>query len=79
MPRAPAPDQALAVALRRLREERGLTREAVAFNAGIAVASLARIENAKAAPSWDSVRRIIEALDVSLIELATAVETSAGT
>lgn len=74
MPRAPQPDQALAAVLKRLRDERKVTQEAVAWNAGIAVATLAKIENAQTAPSWDSVCRIIHALGVSLAELAAAVE-----
>ena len=52
-----------------------MTQEAVAWHAGIAVATLAKIENAQTAPSWDSVRRIIAALDVSLTELAKALES----
>ena len=39
-----------------------------------AVATLARIETGVAAPSLDSVRRIIAAFDVSLSELARAIE-----
>jgi transcriptional regulator with XRE-family HTH domain len=73
VPRAPDPDHALAAVLKRLREQRQMTQEAVAWHAGIAVATLQKIENAQAAPSWDSVRRIIEALGVSLTELADAI------
>jgi transcriptional regulator with XRE-family HTH domain len=60
----------LAAVLKRLRRERKMTQEAVAWNAGIAVATLAKIENAQTATGWDSVCRIIAALDVSLVELA---------
>ncbi len=74
MPRSPAPDQALASVLKRLREKQNITQEALAFSAGISVGTLARIEGGKTAPSWDSVSRIIEALDVRLVELAKAVE-----
>ena len=75
MPRSPQPDQALAAVLKRLRDEHEMTQEAVAWHAGIAVATLAKIENAQTAPSWDSVCRIIDALGVSLSELARAVES----
>jgi transcriptional regulator with XRE-family HTH domain len=75
VPRSPAPDQALATVLKRLREEHPMTQEAVAWHAGIAVATLAKIENAQTAPSWDSVCRVIDALGVSLTELAAAVES----
>jgi hypothetical protein len=42
--------------------------------AGIAVGSLAKTKTARTVPSWDSVRRIAEALGVTLKELAEAVE-----
>lgn len=76
MPRQFAPDPTLATALRRLRVERGTTQEALAFRSGITTGSLARIELGQASPAWTTVRQIAEALDVSLVELATAVEAS---
>jgi transcriptional regulator with XRE-family HTH domain len=76
MPRSPKPDPALAAALRRLREDNGLTREALAFHAGITTASLARIELAQATPGWDTIRRIAGALDLSISGLAAAVEAA---
>jgi DNA-binding XRE family transcriptional regulator len=74
VPRAPNPDPALAAALKRLREDREMTQEAAAWHAGIAVATLQKIENGQTAPSWDSVRRVIAALDIRLSDLAAAVE-----
>ncbi len=74
MPRAPDPDPALSAVLKRLREQRNVTQETLAFHAGISVGTLGRIEVARTAPSWDSVCRIIDALDVSLVKLAKAVE-----
>jgi transcriptional regulator with XRE-family HTH domain len=74
VPRSPAPDQALAAVLKRLREKQNVTQEALAASTLVSVSTLARIEGGKTAPSWDSVNRIIEALDVRLSELATAVE-----
>ena len=58
VPRSPEPDRALAAALKRLRKERKMTQEAVAWHAGVAVTatSAAKIENAQTAASWDSVR-----------------------
>lgn len=67
-------DQALACALRRLRQDSGSTQEDVAYNAGITVAALARIERGKTTPRWTTVRRIVSALNVSLAELVAAVE-----
>ncbi|HSZ06767.1 MAG TPA: helix-turn-helix transcriptional regulator [Solirubrobacteraceae bacterium] len=74
MPRAPDPDRALSAVLKRLRDEHGETQESVAWHAGIAVATLQKIEHGQTSPHWDSVCRIIDALDVSLVELAKAVE-----
>lgn len=69
-----APDPALAAVLRRLREDRGITQEALAFHAGITRGSLSRIELAQAAPAWATVRSIARALNVGMAELASAVE-----
>jgi DNA-binding XRE family transcriptional regulator len=74
VPRAVEPDQSLAAVLKRTRREREMSQEAVAWHAGIAVATLAKIENGHTAPSWDSVRRIIDGLGLSLADLAAAIE-----
>jgi transcriptional regulator with XRE-family HTH domain len=68
------PDPALSATVRKLREERGVTREALAVKAGVTVGALARIELAQASPSWDTFRRIARALDLSTSRLAAAVE-----
>jgi transcriptional regulator with XRE-family HTH domain len=75
MPRSPSPDPALAAALKRLREGRSMTQETLAFRAGVSVGTLGRIETARTVPSWDTVRRIITALDVNLSKLASTIET----
>ena len=62
------------IGIRKLREERGLTREVVAFHAGITTGSLARIELAQSAPAWSTVLQVAGALDVRLVELARRVE-----
>jgi len=41
VPRSPDPDVALAAALKRLREERKITQETLAYNAGLSVGTLA--------------------------------------
>ena len=74
VPRPLAPDPALAAVLRRLRQERGATQEALAHRSGITTGSLARIELGQASPAWATVRQIAEALDVTLVELASEVE-----
>jgi transcriptional regulator with XRE-family HTH domain len=68
------PDPALGAAIRRLRETREVTREVLAFQAGITSGSLARIELSQAVPGWDTVRQIADALGISLATLAEAVE-----
>jgi transcriptional regulator with XRE-family HTH domain len=74
MPRPPAPDPVLAALLRRLREERGLSQEALAYQAGITAGSLGRIELAQSSPAWATVRQIAKALEVTMAELSATVE-----
>jgi transcriptional regulator with XRE-family HTH domain len=76
VPRQLAPDPNLAAALRRLRLERGTTQEALAYRSGITTGSLARIELGQASPAWATVRQIAAALEVTMVELAAAVEAS---
>jgi transcriptional regulator with XRE-family HTH domain len=60
--------------VRRLREDRGLSREEVAFRAGISVGAIARIELGQSSPSWVTVTQIAEALGVGLAELADEID-----
>lgn len=76
VPRHLAPDPTLAAVLRRLRMERGATQEALAYRSGITTGSLARIELGQASPAWTTVRQIAMALEVSMAEIAEAVEAS---
>jgi transcriptional regulator with XRE-family HTH domain len=68
------PDPALAAALRQLRSERGDTQEDLAHRAGLTVAAFARIERGHANPTWTTVRRLADALDISLPALGEIVE-----
>lgn len=68
------PDRLLAAILKRLREDRGITQEELAFEAGITASALSRIERGLNTPGWMTVRRLAEALEVSLVELAAHVE-----
>jgi transcriptional regulator with XRE-family HTH domain len=72
--RSSSPDPALAATLRRMRSERGITREALAFRSGITTGSLARIELAQASPGWDTVRLLANGLNIGMAELGAAVE-----
>jgi transcriptional regulator with XRE-family HTH domain len=74
----PAPgqpiDAALPAVLRRLREARGLSQEATAAAAGVALNTYSRIETAQSSPSWPTVRQIAVALDVTMAELGAAID-----
>jgi transcriptional regulator with XRE-family HTH domain len=74
MPKRPGPDEALAATLREMREERDESQESLAYRSGISAGSLARIELGQASPGWATVRQIARALNVSMRELAAAVE-----
>jgi len=75
VPRSPAPaDPALGAALRRAREDRGLSQEALAFKSGLTTGTVARLELGQSDPSWSTIRAVAKALAVSLAELAAAVE-----
>jgi transcriptional regulator with XRE-family HTH domain len=68
------PDPALGLAIKELRDARELTQEELASRAGMTFGTVSRLESAKSAPAWATVMQIIDALDVSLSELAQAVE-----
>jgi transcriptional regulator with XRE-family HTH domain len=57
-----------------MREERGITCEALALRSGITVSALSRIELARTTPGWDTVRLLADALDVTMVQLSAAVE-----
>lgn len=79
MPPPLPPDRALGLAIKELREARGLTQEELANRANTTVGTVSRVESAKSAPAWATVMQIIAALDVSLPELAQAVEKARRT
>jgi transcriptional regulator with XRE-family HTH domain len=76
MPPPLPPDPALGLAIKELREARRLTQEELATRAGTTVGTVSRIEAAKSAPAWATVMQIIDAMGVSLADLARAVETA---
>ncbi len=67
------PDPAGAL-IHRLRLERGITQEGLAFKADVTISTLSRIERSLADPKVGTLRKIAAALDVSMAELVTAVE-----
>jgi transcriptional regulator with XRE-family HTH domain len=74
-PRLPT-DPALGRAIRQMREQRGLTQEELASAAGITFGTVNRLESAKSAPAWATVRALLNALDYSLADLAKAISTA---
>ncbi len=68
------PDAALAALLKRLRKEREITQEQLAFDAGITASALSRIERGLNDPGWTTVNRIAKALGISLVELVMNIE-----
>ena len=73
--REPA-DPVLAALLKRLREERSITQEQLAFDAGMTVSALSRIERGLNNPGWTTVARLAEALDLTLAQLVDDLERS---
>jgi transcriptional regulator with XRE-family HTH domain len=74
MSRRSSSDPALGAVLRKLREERGLSQEALAVRAGTTAGTLARLELGQSDPSWSTICAVAEALDVRLREVIAAVE-----
>lgn len=68
------PDLALSELLKQLREDREITQEELAFEAGITASALSRIERGINNPGWTTVRRLADALDVTLVQLAKGIE-----
>ena len=55
--------------LRRLREERGLSQEAVGDRAGMTQSQYARIERGDVDPTLKTLKRLATALDLAVSEL----------
>jgi transcriptional regulator with XRE-family HTH domain len=74
MPPRPEPQAVLGKAVRQLREERGMTQEAVALIAGVHPTWVSRIESGSLNPSWGMISRVAEALEVKVSDLAEKAE-----
>lgn len=68
------PQPTLGHAIRALRQESQMSQEALAEHSELAPAEIARIESGHLDPAWGDVRRIAQALDVSLEKLAELAE-----
>lgn len=74
MRRSDQPQPALGKAIRQLREERGITQEALAQEAGITVGHMSMIERGHSNPTWGTVKHVAMALDVPIADLAKLSE-----
>lgn len=74
-PRLPT-DPALGQAIRQMREQRGQTQEELASAAGMTFGTVNRLESAKSAPAWATVRALLDALGYSLADLAKAIDAA---
>jgi transcriptional regulator with XRE-family HTH domain len=77
MPRS-SRSEVLGAAVRQAREDRSLSRETLAFHAGITTGTLARLELGQSDPAWSTICAVAAALDITLAELGAAVEAQAG-
>lgn len=60
----------LGAAVKQLREQRGTTQEALAYEAGITTGTLSQLERGISNPSWGTLKAVAGALGVSMVELA---------
>lgn len=65
-----APQPALGRAVRQLREERGVSQEALAYEAGVTSGTLSQIERGRSNPTWGTVKGIAAALRTTIAEVA---------
>jgi XRE family transcriptional regulator, aerobic/anaerobic benzoate catabolism transcriptional regulator len=71
MRRSDQPQPALGKAIRQLREERGMTQEVLAQEAGVTVGHMSMIERGHSNPTWATVKAVAIALGTTLIEIST--------
>jgi DNA-binding XRE family transcriptional regulator len=73
-PKPDKPQRGLGAAIRRLREEAGLSRRSLAERVGRSPSWLSQIEGGDYDPSWGDMRKVAQALSVSLERLAEVAE-----
>ena len=67
-------NQALGLAVRELRRQRGMSQEELAQASGLHPTYISGIERGLRNPTWRSIGRVCKALDVKLSELAARAE-----
>jgi transcriptional regulator with XRE-family HTH domain len=74
MPRRDDPQIGLGKAIRKLRQEKNLSQEALGNRADIHPTWISHIESGRINPTWGNVRRIATGLKVPLEQLAALAE-----
>jgi transcriptional regulator with XRE-family HTH domain len=65
------PQRALGEAVRRLREDREITQERLAHDAGMTTGTVSLLERGQSNPAWGTVKALADGLGISVAELAT--------
>lgn len=68
------PQEGLGRAVRRLREEAGLSQAVLASRSGLSPSTIIALEGGKRNPTWGTARRIANGMGVSLETLAEIAE-----
>lgn len=74
MRRSKHPQPALGLAIRQLRIKRGATQVSLAKEADLTASSLSFIESGETNPTWETVKNLAAALNVTVAKLATVTE-----
>lgn len=74
MDRSDKPQKALGSAIRHLRDQQGVTQEALASKAEVTTGLIGLIERGEGNPTWSTIRQISNALGVSIGELGMLSE-----
>jgi transcriptional regulator with XRE-family HTH domain len=64
------PQPALGKALRQMRLEKGVSQEALAYEAGVTSGTLSLIERGRTNPTWGTVKGISAALSATVADVA---------
>jgi transcriptional regulator with XRE-family HTH domain len=78
MPRRDDPQIGLGKAIRKLRQEAGLSQETLGHRAEIHPTWISHIESGRINPTWGNVRRIAAGLKIPLAQLAALAEEFEG-
>lgn len=72
------PQPALGEAVRQLREQRGVTQERLAQDAGLTTGTVSLIERGRSNPAWGTIKSLADGLQVSVIDLVRLVAELEG-